>query len=303
MSTRRTAPTLRSQRPALLGALVGVCLLTSCFSAYRAPKATYSEHETAVAFPDDKPRAIEISVRHGHVLLQHGPILEGDALIRVRADEKAVSDERLEETEVVTSQQDGVCYLRVTHAAGAPLDSVDTRLRLRVPSDIQVRIIGLDTQVAVRGFRGNAAIRTERGAILASPDGGECDYRTDSGIIRLSGRFASAKLATNSGGIDVTLPRTYDPIRIDATSETGPVHIDMCETCSMSLDYVTRNGDLQTDFPVQWDVNGERDGRSRVFRGRVGDAGDPTTVTASVECTAAAFAVRRLTNPALPPER
>ena len=290
-------------RLTLLGVLIGASLLGgACSTTYRAPQAALHKQTDTLIFPTEQPATVEVYLRNGHVLIQDGDVLEGDMRTEVWADSKAKARDRARSVRLDPTIEDGVCRLRASHAQGAPLDTMHIRYRLRIPSDVRLRIYTRSAQVAVRGYSGDLEVHSETGEILARPAGGICNLTTTSGPIRLAGVYENAKVATKTGAIEVTLSPRENTIKLTAESESGPVLIDMADDCRMWLEFTTLNGGLDTDFPVVWQNGGEAEAEIRRFVGTVGESESPERVVATVNCGRAAFEVRRLTHTPPSPE-
>jgi hypothetical protein len=277
-----------------------VCLgaagaLTACAATQRTPLAKVYSELKVVPFPEHAPACVEIHLRNGHVLVQDGESLHGDMNIEVWAASEAEARARAHSVDLLPRAEGNVCHLRVNQAAGASLDDMSIRYRLRVPPSIKLRVFTRSAQVAVRGYRGDIEVRSETGAIEASPAGGTCTLVTESGSIRLTGAYRRAEVATETGDVAVTLAPDGDQVHLVARNDDGTLAVDMREDCRMSLSFTTRNGALDTDFPVVWtDSRPTDDNSGRQFVGTVGDAESRQMVDAQVTCGSARFELLRL---------
>ncbi len=282
---------------------IGAIPSLGCYTAYAPPQAAVWSDEKAVVFPNQTPHRLEVHLRQGHVLVQHSSELGCDVEVHVQADDEATARAQAESIKPKLNETESGCQLRVSHPAGATFDDIDIRYHLRVPPDVELHVLTRSAEVAVRGFRGSIEVRTDTGEIHARPDGGQCDLVTESGPIRLEGIFDKAKIATESGGMEVILPARHSPVEFSAQSDSGPLLLDMADGCRMQLTYTTDNGSLRTDFPVEWGVEGEEQAGGRLFRGTVGDQNSTNIVQATVHSRTGRFEVRRLPEATAVPQR
>lgn len=261
---------------------------------YRAPEAALHQQLHEIDFPGQRPDTVEIYLRNGHVLIQDGEELEGDVQVEVWAGDGRVARERANSVRLDATGEGKTCRLRASHAQGAPLDSMHLRYRLRVPSNVKLRIHTRSAQVAVRGYGGDLEVQSESGEIHARPAGGTCRLTTTSGPIRLGGVYEQAAVTTKTGNIEVRLAPRDQVVELTANSESGPVSIDMAADCRMRLEFTTEEGGLDTDFPVVLHRSGPAVAELQRFVGSVGESDNPERAVASVHCGRAQFEVRRL---------
>lgn len=298
MSVREAQPPRAFLRTSLAPVLAGALFLLACSTSYLAPEAALQTELRELEFPSASPAAVEIYVRRGLVLIQDGASLRGDVQIGARGDSDTDAHARLQSIRVLTTEEHDVCRLRATPATDSDLDAVDIRFRLQVPPHVAVRVFTHHAEVAVRGYRGDARVETSTGEIQARPEGGTCTLSTVSGAIRLGGTFRRAALTTHDGSIGVTLPAERHDVTLRASSDSGPIALDLSESCRMLLSYTTQYGILRTDFPVIWHNSAAE--VDRVYEGTVGDAGKPISIDATIRSRAGVFEVRRWSVTATP---
>ena len=147
-------------------------------------------------------------------------------------------------------QVNGRTTLGVAQPEGVPLGAVHARYRLQVPPDVRLRIETRDGNVHLRGFRGDAEVRTENGFIEARMDGGSVQLTTVTGRIRLNGTYADAVLSSESGSVEARIPGDQAPVSLELVSVKGAVLIDLPNARPLDLEYQGDPRLIDADMPV-----------------------------------------------------
>lgn len=271
--------------------------LAGCASPFQMPAAAIATAEFDVPF-GRVPSRLEVRLHRGLVLAHSGREYSCKVEITVRGDSEGDARRQAASVRVLLEESDGlVSRLRVSHATGAALDAVSLCYRLTLPGNVGLRVISQEADTMLRDYRGQAEVTSESGRIQARLAGGSCKLLTTAGDIRVEGDFASADLQTQHGFIEAMLPRRgQTPALLTMRTDDGGVQVDVAESSSLDLRFVTEGGRLTvpSELHVEWHDKGTtQPDRSQLFHVSIGDATE-TPSRALIDSVTGSVEVRRL---------
>ncbi len=170
--------------------------------------------ETRQLMVDHQPgTALDIQTKNGAIDVQ---VVEVDS-VEIDAHLKAMTQERLDLTEVVASRlDDGTLYLRVVWPEGGRKSSEGCSFDIRLPSAYGVTLVSSNGSLTLIGAAGEATMRTSNGRIHVENHDGNVVADTSNGRVVLAQIIGSVNVDTSNGAVRVDL----------ADASSGPVHID-----------------------------------------------------------------------------
>lgn len=286
--------------------IVLLCLTAS--GCQLAPVAKVARgHVFTVELPvrfSHSPDLLEVFLHQGLVVIEPGPELSCELQVDLTSPQPEHVTALAQQLKLVLEedQVSGRTTLRVTQPEGVQLRAVHARYRLQVPPDVRLRVETRDGNVHLRGFRGDAEVRSDSGFIEARMAGGSVQLTTVTGKIRLNGTYADAVLSSDSGSVEARIPGNRAPVSLQLVSVTGPVLVDLPNARPLDLEY---QGDLRwidADMPLVWwsDKGDMRSGR--VGRGQteahltITNAAGPVRFRRLMSASLPAAAAQRISN-------
>ncbi len=241
------------------------------------------------------PDLLEVFLHQGLVVVEPGPELSCELQVDLTDPHPEHVTALAQQLKLLLDedQVSGRTTLGVAQPEGVPLGAVHARYRLQVPPDVRLRIETRDGNVHLRGFRGDAEVRSENGFIEARMDGGSVQLTTVTGRIRLNGTYTDAVLSSESGSVEARIPGDRAPVSVELVSVNGPVLVDLPNARPLDLDYQGDPRLIDADMPLVW-WSDDGDLRSgRVGRGQ-------TEAHLTITNSAGPVRFRRLMSASLP---
>jgi hypothetical protein len=275
-------------------AAAAAAALAACAGTLPPPAAVHLQH-LDVPFARRHPDALEVWLHRGRVLVRPGRELAATIDVSVRAETVPQAQALARAVAITLDEATERSALALRHAPGADLDAVDVAYVLDVPAHVALRVTTRAGDISVRGSQGVVTVLAESGRVHARLDGGRITIQNQNGPTRVEGRFRSADLRTDAGSIEVVVPDApATSVRVQATSGSGPVTLDLAEDCCMALDLAT-GGRFTSDFPVRWTLEGNGgEAPGRQGTAWVNGKADETEVVATLRSATGAVALRRL---------
>ena len=277
--------------------IVLLCLIAS--GCQMAPVLEVARgHMFTVELPvrfSDSPDLLEVFLHQGLVVVEPGPELRCELQVDLTAPHPEHVAALAQQLRLLLDedQVNGRTTLGVAQPDGVPLGAVHARYRLQVPPDVRLRIETRDGNVHLRGFRGNAEVRSENGFIEARMDGGSVQLTTVTGRIRLHGTYTDAVLSSESGSVEARIPGDQAPVSLELVSVRGAVLVDLPNARALDLEYQGDPRLIDADMPLVW-WSDDGDLRSgRVGRGQ-------TEAHLTITNSAGPVRFRRLMSASLP---
>ena len=210
--------------------------------------------ELPVTFHNGSPRELEVQLHSGLVVVEPGPELWCELQVDLTGPHGDDLATLVEQTTVVLEEdlESGKTTLRVSQPQGAPLSAVHARYRLRVPSQVRLRVHTRAGEVHLRGFNGDVEVQSDSGLIEARMGGGSADLTTKTGRIRLIGSYSEAALRSESGAVEASIPSNGAQVSLELISIRGPVLVGVPDTSVLALEYRGQPGLIRSEIPVQW---------------------------------------------------
>jgi hypothetical protein len=168
------------------------------------------------AFSVDGVRSVRVDVDAAEVVVER---TAGDAV------EVQVTSTGTWQEPVTTREQDGTT-LRLTSRCGPSFgfDRCEVSYRVEVPDGVDVDLRASAGRLAVDGIDGDVVARADAGEIeLTDLRSASVDARTQVG--RVAAGFTEApdevRATTQTGAVEITLPRSGEPYDVDASSAVG----------------------------------------------------------------------------------
>lgn len=272
---RSTGFRRRPERLLWVVALGIVVLAGGCRTTYRGPTPYVRRHVLDVPFENRIPTSLIVHLHHGGVLVRPGRELAGRLSVDVSAATQEEAIRLSDQVRVELAEESRfVTRLGATHPRGADLDAVYVSFELVVPPHVRLRVRAVRAEVRLLGYRGEADVSNARGMTEARLGGGRCSLSTDSGVLRLSGRYRAARLESREGPVRIALPDRPDRVRLDVRTGSGPVTLLAPSTCRLDVEFSSRSGRVRCSLPAVWQSDGTRGpDRRRWWRGVVGPTG------------------------------
>jgi len=280
--------------------LTPLLLLCGCTDPYRVPEQEKAKTTLRWAIENPARRPVELWLHQGHTLVESAPA--GSNLVDVIVDVTIHAKERKEAQRLLDDldqsrprSTDQTIKLQLTLPLGAALESVEMNYRVLVPADCELRIFTKSGRVALRSFAGKARVESESGDISARLDGGDVTLYSGTGTVRVEGAFHRANLKSRSGALELVVPEMADGTLAALESETGSVGLEMSATASVTLDYRSQSGKIDSELPLLVSDSESRPStRERAFVGKLGEKLRDTLARITVRTDQGTFSVRKL---------
>ncbi len=220
----------------LLATLGAGLLLAGATGCEVWEEARFKEtREFTVEHVDNMPLSVE--TRNGRVTVRKS---DGDQ-VEVVAELRAVSQERLDFTEVIADRQpDGTLAFSVDWADGERRNNEACSFDISIPNAYGVEIISSNGALDVSGLGGQARLRTSNGRIVAAHHEGDVSARSSNGAIRVKHSTGSIDASSSNGSIvirDATQGVTAD-------TSNGRVEVEFGSGSAGPVDITTSNGSV-----------------------------------------------------------
>lgn len=125
------------------------------------------------------------------------------------------------------------------------------RLRVRVPSNVNLDLRSRSGDLAVRGLHGNLHLETSSGDVDADGVDGSVSVATRTGSARLLGRFDRLNVRTRSGAIEAgVLPGSRLASGWEIQSRSGSVSLRVPPSLAAEVQARTFRGRIHSDLPL-----------------------------------------------------
>jgi len=251
-------------------------LLPACAPGYTIAAAHTEVREIEVAFQDAAPRALELQVHSGCILMQPGPELQCRLRLEVAAATpdaaRAIADALV--PSVDEAGNGGRTRLNVALPQGAAIDALVVTCQVRIPPATAVEVRTRQAAVIARDLTSDLTVDAGDGSLEATMAGGSVQATSTGGRLTLRG-CPRASLRTGTGRIEVLVaPSTL----LDIDAGDGVVLLDLETSYGLDVRYHGDQANVVAtpEMRIDWQEV-EKVGPDEFLLGRFG-AADATQV-------------------------
>ena len=189
-------------------------------------------------------KSVEIVVGNGTLVIQGKS--SSDGLINIEADiwaehkEQQKAKEFLKEVDLDVDEG-GVFKISLSGPSGA---SYGADLKLRIPSDLDLKVIKKNGKITIDEWQGAIHVRSNNGEIQIETKG-PVDVDTDNGALKISGSSRELDLESDNGKIELELEQIDSKSRIEARTNNGNIILEIPKSAGITLDCKSKRGRIR----------------------------------------------------------
>ena len=184
--------------------------------------------------------SLAVTTRNGAISVERSDVQE----IEIVATIKAMSEERLAKSEIVTQREGETLRISVAWPEGKRKMREGCSFELRVPEGVKgVALTASNGSLTSSGLAGDASLESSNGSIKISNHDGKVDLDTSNGRIQVVGVTGSVDAKSSNGSLDIALADGASGSVVLKTSN-GSVNLKLGSEFSGRLKMKTSNGSI-----------------------------------------------------------
>lgn len=214
--------------------LVSLLSKTGCISVW-AESADFKETRN-LAMAHQPNTTIRVATTNGGITVQRAAVAE----VTIKAEIRAVSEQRLADTRIIAERRDGTLVVEVAWPDGQRKGSEGCNFEITVPDAKDVDARTGNGAIKLTGLAGKAYARTSNGSITITGQDGPIDANTSNGAIRIKAATGQLIVKTSNGGIEIEDAAGH----VEASTSNARIKVRLADSNPGPVQLHTSNGSV-----------------------------------------------------------